>query len=220
MIVRPFGERIISMEKEITELISSLASVDPVGSFDNPYSSPGARHNLAVYMEYSLRARTEIILIGEAPGYRAGMLTGIPFTCPRNIAQSGAPFFKEKRQELQCGGSVWEASSSAVWEVLERLNSHVLLWNVFPFHPYKKGEPTSNRQPFSKEVQIGSRFLDSILDIFQPKNILAVGRLSERVISSNKKVSNYRYVRHPSYGGKVEFQTLLADILTSDQKKP
>jgi len=90
-----------------------------------------------------------------------------------------------------------------VWECLGKYESKPLIWNIFPFHPHKKGNYKSNRTPNRDELDFGKEFLFDLLKIFSIQRIAAVGNKAQ----SGLKGSNlsYQNIRHPSMGGKAEF---------------
>src|SRR5512133_2749169 len=105
-----------------------------IGTTFNQYAcSPELRGRLAGYLES--RCGAELLLVGEAAGYRGARISGIPFTSERQLTGRGPA----------------EASATIVHRVLDELGleEHVLLWNVVPTHP---GTSTSNRRPSRAEV--------------------------------------------------------------------
>jgi hypothetical protein len=148
-----------------------------VGETYNQYaSSPLRRQRLRTYLES--RAGAEIVLVGEAAGYRGACVSGIAFTSERQLTGAGPT----------------EGSSTIVHRVLRDLGveDDVLLWNVVPTHP---GTATSNRRPTRVEVDASRRFLD---ELTRGRRVVAVGRLASSVLDAP-------YVRHPSYGGATAF---------------
>jgi len=202
--------------EQIRRFVNDLARHSPETRVANPYLDVRARHNLSLFLAYSLCMHPRILMVGEAPGYRGCMLTGIPFTSPRTILESAAPFFRDCREQLALAGPTSEASARAVWEVLEESDSHVLLWNVFPFHPHKEGTPQSNRRPTSPEIDLGMKYLKRLNALFDPITVLAVGRTSERVVGKLQPTRRPQYIRHPSYGGKAQFRSGFLASLRSD----
>jgi hypothetical protein len=162
-----------------------------IGSTFNFYADgAGAdvrRARLARYLE--ARRAAEIILVGEAAGYRGARLSGIPFTSERQLTGSGPA----------------EASATIVQRVLAELGlvDQVLLWNVVPLHPHRPGAPASNRPPTGVETAAG---LPLVHELAQGRRMLAVGRVAERVLGAP-------YVRHPSHGGATAFRAGLMDLL-------
>lgn len=158
-----------------------------VGETHNQYSrSPLRRERLREYLES--RASAEVVLVGEAAGYRGARVSGIAFTSERQLTGIGPT----------------EASSTIVHRVLRELGveDDVILWNVVPTHP---GTPTSNRRPTRVEVDACRPFLD---ELTRGRRVVAVGRLASTVL-------NAPYVRHPSYGGAVAFAAGLERMLAT-----
>jgi hypothetical protein len=133
------------------------------------------RGRLRGYLE--ARATTELLLVGEAPGYRGARVSGIPFTSERQLTGRGPA----------------EASATIVQRALAELELDALCWNVVPTHP---GTPRSNRRPTRAEVSAGRPFLD---EIAAGRRLLAVGHVAAEATGAP-------YLRHPSHGGAAEFR--------------
>ncbi len=148
-----------------------------IGATHNQYArSELRRDRLRAYLES--RAHAEVILVGEAAGYRGARVSGIPFTSERQLT----------------GGGPAEASATIVQRVLAELDvtDDVLLWNVVPTHP---GTARSNRRPTRSEVRAARPFLD---ELTRGRRVIAVGRVAAEVLAAP-------YVRHPSHGGAAAF---------------
>jgi len=161
---------------ELVDLVDRLARAS-IGATHNQYRrSELRRHRLRDYL--ASRAHADIVLVGEAAGYRGARVSGIPFTSERQLT----------------GAGVAEASATIVQRVLRELGvvNDVLLWNVVPTHP---GTATSNRRPTRAEVQASRPFLD---ELTRGRCVIAVGRLAAEVLAAP-------YVRHPSHGGGAMF---------------
>lgn len=206
----------VGNNSSITALVNELCSENSTAVYYNQYRDQHTQQNLLTYLEFTKKSQSKIMLVGEAPGYKGCRLTGIPFTCPRNIKANQAPLFCGCRNQLVHKDNTSEMSANAVWEVLEKENSHVLLWNVFPFHPHNLGNPLTNRKPTKSEKQAGIIYLRKILKIFAPTTVVAVGRSSEEVLNRILKPDISKYIRHPSHGGKTIFQAEFLKILHSD----
>jgi uracil-DNA glycosylase len=122
-------------------------------------------------------ADAELLLVGEAPGWRGTRVSGIPFTSERQLTGSGPA----------------EASATIVRRTLAELGLQALCWNVVPTHP---GCATANRRPTADEVAASRPFLEEVV---RGRHVIAVGRLAERVTGAP-------YVRHPSHGGGTAFR--------------
>lgn len=146
-----------------------------IGATYNQYAdSPLRRERLRAHLERD----AELLLVGEAAGYRGARVSGVPFTSERQLTGSGPA----------------EATATIVHRVLAELGveDDVLLWNVVPTHP---GTATTNRRPTRAEVDASRPFLE---ELSRGRHVIAVGRLAAAVLDAP-------YVRHPSHGGAVAF---------------
>jgi uracil-DNA glycosylase len=156
-----------------------------IGTTFNQYSrSPDLQSRLAHYLERCSGA--ELLLVGEAAGYRGARVSGIAFTSERQLTGSGPA----------------EASATIVHRVLDELalEEHVLLWNVVPTHPHRPGVPASNRRPSAGEIEASRRFLEVLA---AGRRIVPVGRVAEAVLGTAG-------IRHPAHGGASDFRAGLA----------
>jgi uracil-DNA glycosylase len=168
----------------VRDLVTELANAR-VGSTFNQYAeSKRLRRRLREYLE--TRANAQVLLIGEAAGYRGARVSGIPFTSERQLTGSGPA----------------EATATIVHGTLAELGleEDVLLWNVVPTHP---GTPISNRPPSRAEVRAGLAFA---LRLARRRRVVAVGRIAAAALDAP-------YIRHPSHGGAAEFRHGLATVV-------
>jgi uracil-DNA glycosylase len=142
------------------------------------------RARLAAYLD--ARSGADLLVVGEAPGYRGTRVSGLPFTSERQLTGSGPA----------------EASATIVHRTLAELGlaERVLLWNVVPTHPHPPGRADGNRRPTRAEVEAARPFLAALA---AGRRTVAVGRLAEAALGGP-------YVRHPSHGGAEEFRAGLA----------
>ena len=156
-----------------------------IGATHNQYArSPVRRERLRGYLD--AHAHAQVVLVGEAAGYRGARVSGIPFTSERQLTGRGPA----------------EASATIVHRVLAELGveDDVLLWNVVPTHP---GTATSNRAPSRREIDAARPFLD---EVTRGRTVIAIGRVAAASLDAP-------YVRHPSYGGAVAFAEGLRTML-------
>lgn len=202
----------------LPQFIHQLATATPPPLCENPYAyeRPFARqrrHNLQTYLSWMARQKPNLLLVGEAPGYRGCRLTGIPFTSPHVLHQlahrlNPAPTPFEHVTEWPAIQR--EASATIVWRTIGHWQPLPILWNIFPFHPHQPDEPKSNRTPKTSEIAMGRPFLQHLCQIFPEVTIVAVGQKAAKALS--KWEMNHTAVRHPSYGGAKKFQTALSQL--------
>jgi len=154
------------------------------------------RANLLQYLDWIGEPR--MILIGEAPSHRGGRLTGIPFTSETIMLRY--PGFRKATP----GDTLsTEASATMVWATIACIEPRPLLWNAFPFHPFVRGNPLSNRAPTAEELRIGAPFLEELIRLFPIERVVAIGNLASRSLTALGIA--HEKVRHPSQGGKKKF---------------
>ena len=201
------------MDSEINSFIEILASVQASASFFNQYSHEVSvncvrRKNLFLYLQQMANIQPQILLVGEAPGYRGCRLTGVPFTSEfillEGLEQLG--LFGESRgygKTEEFRKTMREASASIVWKTLVTTPRLPLIWNAFPFHPFQAENEQSNRKPTRNELTIGKEFLQELIQLFDIKTVIAVGNTADATL--NVMGITCEKVRHPSYGGKTLF---------------
>ena len=166
------------------------------------------KNNLSLYFNQMEMIKPNLLLVGEAPGYKGCRFTGIPFTS-EFIIDKGIPEFNIFGTEQgyltrNIKNKQKEATATIIWDVLKENRILPLLWNAFPFHPYKKNNFNSNRQPNVVELIFGINILKQVIKHFSIKRIIAVGNTSYKLMI--KHDIECKKIRHPSNGGKTEFQ--------------
>lgn len=201
------------MEKKLMNFVEELAATEVTPNVYNQYSYEAAenearRHNLLIYLKQMHKLKPQILMVGEAPGYRGCRLTGVPFTS-EHLLMNNMPGLKLFGSEagyklaLEKDKLLKEATATIIWETLLKYGITAAAWNAFPFHPHKKDEAESNRAPLKQELIIGERPLMQMIEMFNIKKVIAVGGKAEQSLS--KLSIGCHKVRHPAQGGKNEF---------------
>lgn len=171
----------------------------------NQYQDEEIRNNLKLYLNYLVQNKHNVLLIGEAPGYRGCRLTGIPFASGVVIRNAKHKIFKEIGSEIKLCQVVSENTATILWDFLGNDRPVPILWNAFPFHPHERGIPESNRKPDVQELAEGKKYLKIVYDIFKPKKLCSLGRVGEITLRELFPTEEIIYIRHPSRGGKKNF---------------
>ena len=178
------------------------------------------RQQLQAYLEERLH-KAKLIMIAEAVGYQGGRFTGIAMTCERMLlghhdtvtsdmvftgilpkrtscADSG---YITKRTQRELGFN--EPTDSVVWNAILEANIdpyEVVLWNIFPFHPFKGDDGLTNRTPTQDELDQGWTYTKQLLSLFPDAHILGIGQKSSLTLEAYG-VDVQATLRHPANGG-------------------
>ena len=213
----------MSTATQIDDLISALSQAQLQPDAFNQYAPGKAdntirRANLALYLRAMQRHKPSALLLMEAPGYRGCRLTGVPVTSRRVLLEGVAAlelFGHEAgfRDVGDCGFErvYGEQSATIVWGALARLDALPLIWNAFPFHPHRAGNPLSNRKPRQAELALGADFIQRLLAMWTFEQIIAVGNVAHDLLGKTGIACHK--VRHPANGGKHEFLAGLRALL-------
>ncbi len=202
----------------IEKLASTPAPKDSVNQYahDNPRNAP-RRHNLQRYLEQMYTLRPSVLLVAEAPGYKGMRLTGVPFSSRYHIetgVMDGKLYGIENGYQVPDDPDLpgyREQTATIVWETLGKLCVLPLSWNSYPFHPHRPGELLTNRKPRKPEIELGRPFLESLLLLFDIKQVIAVGNTAHDALDQIGITAPK--VRHPAQGGKNDFVAGLQDLL-------
>lgn len=153
------------------------------------------------------------LLIGEAPGYRGCHFSGVPFTSEAELLLRGQIKLRLTTRKLPWA----EASTTIMWTTLRRWNiaDKVVMWNAYPFHPFKPYQPTTNRAPTAAELKATTDdFLWQVLCMFPAAIRICVGKSAERALKTVAPwAPDCSCVRHPSMGGAQGFSDQLRDVI-------
>lgn len=214
-----------------------LLKKSPAGALFNPWhdvdplhdASPGAplvrREQLASYL--GERQKATVILLAEALGYQGGHFTGIAMTSERlllghlrhkglgpELVFSGPPR-RTSREDVKPDGFT-EPTATIVWGAMHDLGvdtRRVILWNAFPWHPYKPDKGfLSNRTPCDEEVMLGRPVLRALMAYASGARVLAVGQKSASLLAAMGITAPA--LRHPANGGAGQFRAQFARLMT------
>lgn len=178
------------------------------------------------------RPRPRLLIIAEAAGYQGCRFTGIPITCERMLLNRhreiglgdvlpGEPAWAgrtsrvtEEMPAARRTGGYNEPTDTVVWGAVRESGlamTDVLLWNIFPFHPYREGNPLSNRTPTPAELAVGLAFAERLQRQYRFSTVLAVGRKS--ALTLQEAGIEAVGLRHPANGGVGEFRRGFAAAL-------
>ncbi|CAM4082230.1 uracil-DNA glycosylase [Palleronia rufa] len=175
------------------------------------------------------RDTARLLLIAEAPGYQGARFSGIAMTCERTLLgqKDGVPphlvlrdgdsgrrtsSAAAARNGPETRGGFSEPTATVVWKELLRygLTDAAVLWNVFPFHPRRQGQPLTNRTPSGKEVAATLHIIESLLATFQGCRLVCIGNTARDHLGPLRP--GVEVIRHPANGGATLFRDGLRKI--------
>ena len=182
------------------------------------YDKPNAPKIRAKILFEIVNAATSVdidaIWIGRDLGYRGGRRTGLALTddfrFPDHTKRWGVEIDRPT-----FGPMVQERTASVVWKMLDQIEEHVFLWNIFPLHPFPEGNVYKNRTHKSIERDAGTKITLMLVSLLQPRRIVAVGSDAARVLGNMFEEIDINHVRHPSYGGENTFCEQVASLYGS-----
>lgn len=196
----------------------------------NPYIDRCVVHDLAdaprrraavlsAMLEKASLEPVDAIWIGRDLGYRGGRRTGLALTDDVHI-QSHVARWGVSLDRPTKGGAVAERTAAVIWDVLDRIDDRIFLWNVFPLHPHDADDPFSNRTHNAREREAGRELLTLLVELLRPRRLVAIGNDAahalERITTDLCPVVK---VRHPSYGGQSEFLSQICNLYGLTQKQ-
>ena len=217
--------------------VKQLASYHAPGVF-NPWSETDPQNDRGPQGPQIRRAQLQqylaerigeakLLLVAEAIGYQGGHFSGIPMTSERLLlgglkgkgilpehAIAGITPQRTSREEVRRDGFT-EPTATIVWgffaDNAQDPRSFVL-WNAFPWHPYKPAAGLlSNRTPSDEELMDGHRVLHRMIELGSFTRIVAVGKKSASQLATLGIAACE--VRHPANGGAGLFRRQMAELL-------
>ncbi|MDI5935843.1 uracil-DNA glycosylase [Halomonas kalidii] len=172
------------------------------------------RHYLKEMLDRASDIELDAIWVGRDLGYRGGRRTGLALTDDVHFADHLQRWGLDVQRPTH-GKPVAERTAAAIWDILLRVRVPVFLWNVFPLHPFNEGDPFSNRAHNARERRAGAEILIKMVELLQPKRIIAIGNDAYNVLSGVFAEDFVYKARHPSYGGQTEFLATMNSLYAS-----
>lgn len=215
----------------------NLLAKSPAGPVFNPWHHLDPNHDASTRAPTIRRAqldaylaerrKAKYILLAEALGYQGGHFTGLAMTSERlllgHLAGKGLSpdmvlrTLAPRRTSLDRvkPDGFTEPTCTIVWGAMRTLGidpRSVILWNAFPWHPYKPDKGMlSNRTPTDEEVLCGRPVLQALLAYATQARILAVGQKSAALLLAMGITAPA--LRHPANGGAGQFRIQLSRAL-------
>lgn len=202
-------------------------------SCDIGLQAPAVRsNNLKRYLE--LRKNAKYLFLAEALGYQGGHFSGVAITSERimlgyhpdispesvlgqwNYQRTSDPQ-SALLNKIQKEKGFNEPTDTVVWNALNRhglASFDVILWNIFPFHPYKKGKLLSNRTPVTAELDAGIAYTRMLLELVPGMQVLAIGQKAAGTLA--RYGVSCSAVPHPSMGGANRFKAAVAALFEQE----
>jgi len=186
---------------------------DQCSDHDHSESPAIRRLNLQQYLNGAVACGVESVWLGRDCGYRGGRRTGIALTDEIHLETLERHFGIDGMAKATVGAAVKERTATEVWKIICEVHAKVFLWNIFPFHPFETRNPMSNRRHTAREFNECRDLLSCLLEWLQPDKIIALG------VDAHKSLVGLGFevvpVRHPSYGGHLEFAGAIRSLYSA-----
>ena len=180
---------------------------------DEPHNGPERKlARLAAHLDCA----PELILVGEAAGYKGCRHTGIAFSSEAQLCETGLPRLPVEPRLTRRHIPYRESSATVVWGALEdlHLSETTILWNALPLHPHRVTDRNSNSTPRKAEMDLGAPAMHILAQAFPTVPIVAIGGKAEKLLKT-MKVPTFASVRHPAKGGTTEFRAGMRNLAKS-----
>jgi hypothetical protein len=179
---------------------------------DHPESAAVRRRNLMCYCEAMKNRNAPMLWLGRDLGYRGGRRTGIALTDEFHLDVLVETYQLEGVAKATADSELKkERTATEVWKLLRAIQHPVFLWNVFPFHPFDPDKPFTNRRHTRQEFDLSADILIEIVKLLNPTTIIVLGADAET--AALRLGLPCKRVRHPSYGGQVDFAREIRRII-------
>jgi uracil-DNA glycosylase len=155
-------------------------------------------------LKVAAKSQIDAFWIGRELGYRGGRRTGLALTDDVHLS-SHSTRWNIKVERATSGSMVRERTADVIWSMLSQVPAPIFLWNVFPFHSHKPGDPFTNRAHTRRERATGEEFLAELIVMLEPRRLVAIGNDAAQAAMRFAGQVEVVHVRHPSYGGQRDF---------------
>ena len=165
----------------------------------NPWKDYDERYD--IHKRSSLIRRRQLSAYLEERIGKAKMLIMVFSGVEPTRTSNGSSVFITKQTQREKGFN--EPTDSVVWNAMLDANMdpyEVVLWNIFPFHPYKGDDGLTNRTPTKEELDQGWVYTSELMKLFPDAQILGVGQKSSQTLQ-DYGVKVQATLRHPANGG-------------------
>lgn len=203
-----------------TSFVRALAAIALENVF-NPYSDNCVIHdktdaattrcrNLRTYLAAAQAMGVDTIWMGRDLGYRGGRRTGLALTDEHHLIELQKLFPGATLSRATNGSAVTERTAAEIWAALRVAPRPPLFWNVFPFHPHERGSSLTNRRFTAKELAKVDHLNASLMAWLGVKRVISIGQDAYQY--AKRFGVEVQTVRHPSYGGVMEFRRGIAEV--------
>lgn len=179
--------------------------------YDKPHAPEIRARVLLDMLRAAGRVNIDAIWIGRDLGHRGGRRTGLALTDDFRYSIHTRRWGVDVDRPT-VGPMVGERTATVVWEMLEQIDEHIFLWNLFPLHPFPEDDAYRNRAHSAIERVAGVELLLRLVSLLRPRRIVAIGKDSARALMNGLVEVDVWDVRHPSYGGERLFREQVASL--------
>ena len=183
---------------------------DTCAIYDKDDAAATRRKNLRTYLSAAQAMGVDTIWMGRDLGYRGGRRTGLALTDEHHLIELQKMFPGATFSRATHGSAVAERTAAEIWAALRAVPRPPLFWNVFPFHPHERGSSLTNRRFTARELAIVDDLNASLIAWLGVKRIISIGQDASKY--AKRFGVEVQVVRHPSYGGVVDFRRGIAEV--------
>jgi len=193
---------------ELPEVFNPYA--DTCNTYDKSNAASLRRKNLRTYLSALLIQGVDTIWMGRDLGYRGGRRTGIALTDEYHLLDLERVLPNTIFLRATIGDAVAERTAAEIWRALRLISKQPFLWNVFPFHPHESANQLTNRRFTKSELAVVEEINVRLIHGLGIKRIVSIGQ--DATFYAKRFGVEVESVRHPSYGGVVDFRKGIAKL--------